>query len=151
MINLVGVLFVGIFTLACGLAKNGPQLIAFRGAGGTALALFFPTSVSLISANMPTGKMRNIGFASIGVGQTLGYAFGLVIGGVLEDTIGWRSGYYIFGGLLLVLFVLGIWSIPSDHNTRHSEPVMKRLKTEIDWVGVFIASTALAILAYVLA
>jgi len=153
LVNLVGVFFLGVFALAMGFAKNGSQLIAFRALGGVALSMFLPTSVSLISTNIPAGKMRNSGFSFLGVGQVIGYGAGLVLGGVFVNTIGWRVGYYICGGANMVLFVVGLWALPRDRiPLQHTQAsVVKRLRTEVDWVGVVMASGCLGILAYVLA
>lgn len=95
--------------------------------------------------------MRNVGFSFIGIGQVLGYALGLVLGGIFVQTVGWRVGYYICGGLLIALFGIGLWALPPDKPSTSSLPAMQRLRTEIDWVGVILASVCLALLAYVLA
>lgn len=115
--------------------------------------MFLPTSVSLISTNIPAGKMRNSGFSFLAVGQVIGYGIGLVLGGVFVNTVGWRVGYYICGGASLALFVLGCWALPLDRvSVQHARvSVIGRLRMDIDWVGVVMASGCLGILAYVLA
>lgn len=44
----------------------------------------------------------------MGKRQPLGYAVGLVLGGVSVDTIGWRFGYYISAMLNGVLSVTAV-------------------------------------------
>ena len=44
---------------------------------------------SLTTNTFARGQWRNLAFASIGVGQPIGYSVGLVLGGVFTDTIGW--------------------------------------------------------------
>jgi len=134
LVNLVGVFCLGVCALAVGFAKNGSQLIAFRAHGGVALAVFLPTSVSLISTHIPAGKMRNSGFSFLGLGQVIGYGIGLVLGGVFVNTVGWLVGYYICGGANLVLFVLGCWALPLDRvSVQHARiSVIRRLRMEID-------------------
>ena len=150
LINLTGVFFLAVFCLAIGFARNGAELIAFRTLGGIALAMFIPTSIGTVSNNVPSGRMRNIGFSLVGLSQTIGYGIGLVLGGVFIDTIGWRTGYYICGSLLASFFFLGIWILPPDSPKNTVGHTMKRLKNEIDWLGVSMAAAGLGLVAFVL-
>ncbi|KAI4705608.1 hypothetical protein J4E81_000492 [Alternaria sp. BMP 2799] len=43
-VELTGITFLGVFTLACGFAQTGGQLVAFRALQGVALALHLPAS-----------------------------------------------------------------------------------------------------------
>lgn len=161
------------FTLACGLARSGPQLIAFRALAGLAFSFCLPSSVSIITTNFEEGKLRNVAFACMGGGQPIGYSLGITLGGVFAgmlrdifkpenegrgrlttltgfpvDTIGWRWGFYI--AAISNAFVLGFawWALP-----RQSEDKLdwQRIKNDIDWVGALIASASLALLSYVFA
>lgn len=151
VVNTTGTLGLGIFVLITGFAKNGSELIALRALSGTALALFLPTSVSLVSLNVTSGRSRNVGFSLIGVGQIVGYALGLVLGGILVDSVGWRVGYYFCGASLLALFVSGVFLLPADRRSVSEVSTIKQIQTQIDWVGVAGSSTSLGLLAYVLA
>jgi predicted MFS family arabinose efflux permease len=92
-----------------------------------------------------------VGFALIFLAYPLGYGLGMVFGGVFVNTVGWRVGF-IGGGIIgFVLFLLGIWTLPKDHKKSATESTMKRLSTEIDWVGALMASACIAIFSYVLA
>jgi Major Facilitator Superfamily len=82
-------LFV-VFTIALGFARTGIQVIIFRMLLGVAISMCLPTAVSLITNTFPKGPWRNVAFAMNGMGQPLGYATGLVLGGIFTDTIGWR-------------------------------------------------------------
>ncbi|XWX00440.1 hypothetical protein V2A60_008460 [Cordyceps javanica] len=82
-------LFV-IFTIALGFARTSLQVIMFRMLLGVAISMCLPTAVSLITNTFPKGPWRNVAFAMNGMGQPLGYAIGLVLGGIFTDTIGWR-------------------------------------------------------------
>lgn len=121
----------------------------FRAIQGIALALFLPTSMGILSTAIPRGTRRNIAFSSLGIGQVLGYAVGLVMAGVFIETIGWRAAYYIFGAFVLILLVVGIWALPPDRLTEKSS--LKKLATGIDWLGAGIASACLSMFSYVLA
>lgn len=147
-VELTGCLLLGAFTLACGLCQTGVQLVVFRALQGVALAMHLPCSVSLIAQHVPSGRRRNIGFACTGLSMPLGFVVGLVLGGVLVDTIGWRSGFYICGSIMLFQVLTGLRVIPAQ-DTPHD--VWTRVRTEVDWIGAMIACTALAMFSYVLA
>ncbi|KAM5444175.1 hypothetical protein MferCBS31731_000692 [Microsporum ferrugineum] len=142
-------LFV-IFTLAIGFCQTDIQIILFRTFQGAAISMCLPTAVSLITNTFPKGPWRNVAFAMNGMGQPLGYAAGLVLGGIFTDTIGWRWSYYMMAIINFCLSTASIWSLPSVH--RHSDkPWYRRLMEDIDWLGAIIMSIALGLLMYVLA
>ena len=98
---------VGVFTLASllgGLANDEGTLIAARmlqGAGGAVMA---PTALSLIASTFPEGGARNRAMGVYAAMSGAGGAIGVLMGGVLTDTLSWR--YVLFVnvpiGLLLV-------------------------------------------------
>ena len=147
---LTGCLLLSALTLGCSLAQTGLQLIVFRALQGVAMSCCMPTAVSLVTNNFPSGRRRNMAFAFLGGGQPIGFALGLVLGGVLIDSIGWRYGYYISSSINALIFVGAFFSIPSPRNVEQNHRG-KRLINDIDWVGVIIASACIAILSYVLA
>lgn len=147
-IFLIGCFLLACFVLACGLARTGIELIMFRVMQGIAVALCLPTSVGILTNAIPSGKRRNVGFACMGLGQPLGFSLGLVLGGVFVDTIGWRAGWYMCAGAIMLCLLVGIWSIPADSLTQ--APSLERLKADIDWTGAIVATACLALLSYVL-
>jgi MFS family permease len=138
------------FTLAIGLARTGPQIIAFRTLLGASISMCLPTAVSLITNTFPRGPWRNVAFSMNGVGSPLGFATGLVLGGVFTDTIGWRWAYYMMAMLNACLSLASLWSLPSV-NVASERKWADRLMHDIDWMGALIMSAALGILLYVLA
>ncbi|KAK9435728.1 puromycin resistance protein pur8 [Metarhizium brunneum] len=142
-------LFV-VFTVALGLANTGLQVILFRTFLGVAISMCLPTAVSLITNTFPKGTWRNVAFAMNGIGQPLGYALGLVLGGIFTDSIGWRWAYYMMAIINFVLSTASIWSLP-DVEPGGEKRWTKRLAEDIDWAGAAIMSVALGLLLYVLA
>jgi MFS family permease len=143
---LTGCVLQSVFTLACGLSKTGTQLIVFRAFAGVAISFCLPSAVSIITSTFPEGKSRNVAFASMGGGQPIGFSFGLVLGGVFADTIGWRWGFHLCAIVNTVIFAIAFFGLPklADKQTQ----VLHRLRTEIDWVGIALGSTSLALLSY---
>jgi MFS family permease len=153
-ICLLGSLSCGMMIIACGLARNGNELIAFRCLQGVAGAMFLPTSMSILSTTLASGKIRNIALASLGLSMVVGYAAGLVLGGVLLSTLGWRVGYFMCGGLQILLFGLGLWTIPSPpkaDSARIPSSPFQKLRRRMDWVGALILCGCIGMLSYVLA
>ncbi|KAH8651106.1 major facilitator superfamily domain-containing protein [Xylariales sp. PMI_506] len=150
-VNLVGCLLAAAFTLGCGLARTGGELIAFRALQGVSNAIVVPSSISIISTNLEEGRPRNMGFACLGFAAPIGFSLGLVLGGVFVDALSWRAGFYLAGAATFALFLLGIWALPADAPSRSGRPVWERIAKEIDWVGAILASAGLAALSYVLA
>ena len=151
-IYLTGAFLLTMTTIACGVCKTGLQLILFRAAQGVAVSLCLPSSVILITSNIPTGTYRNIAFACLGAGQPFGFSVGLILGGVFVQEISWRYGYYIGAILTFIVFIISIFGIPADNVTESQSfrSTIQRLKTEIDWIGCFLLSTSLGMFSYVL-
>ena len=149
LVWLTGSILYAIFTLACGFAQTGNQLIAFRTLLGLWIAMCLPSAVSLMTRSCPSGTRRNIGFASMGMGQPLGYSVGLILGGVFVDTIGWRYGYYISAIINAILSATAFWALPAVKH-RGGDAWYKRV-ARIDWIGAVIISVSLALLCFVMA
>ncbi|KAI3320868.1 MFS general substrate transporter [Xylariaceae sp. AK1471] len=146
---IVGSFFSAVWILACGLSRTGVQLIVFRAIHGTAISMCLPSSISILTANFPTGKLRNAAFACLGAAQPMGFLIGLIIGGILTDLVSWRLGFYIVAGINAFVLVVSVFCVPND--TRQHGLVLQRFRDEIDWIGVLVISTALGLLSYVLA
>lgn len=150
LVWVTGAFLYAAFTLAIGFAQTGIQIILFRALQGVAISMCLPTAVSLITNTFSKGKWRNTAFAMNGMGQPLGYALGLVLGGIFTDTIGWRWAYYMMTIISFSLSTAAIWSLPSI--PRHSDKKWSRqLVEDIDWLGALIMSAGLGLLFYVLA
>ena len=149
-VNLLGCFLQGCFIIVCGFAKSGIELIIFRALQGIAVSMCLPTSIAIVANTVASGRGRNIGFSCLGLVQPLGFSVGLVLEGLLLNSIGWRIGYYVCGGVSLIFFLVSVWALPSESMVER-RPIMKRLKAEIDWIGATIASTSLALFSYVFA
>jgi MFS family permease len=101
-----GLLFWSVVTVATALSTRYWHLVFFRALEGLGEAFYFPASMSLISDyHGPDTKSR-----AMGMHQSSVYA-GTIAGGAVAGTMGqyygWRSGFYLFGSLGMLLgFVL---------------------------------------------
>jgi EmrB/QacA subfamily drug resistance transporter len=123
---------VGVFTIAsmaCGLATDGPLLIAARAVQGMGAAVAAPTGLALIANTYSVGHARNQAMAMSAAMQGLGSVLGLVVGGALT-VISWRLAFLIN----LPIGVLIIWiALTRLEETRH-----ERLK--LDVTGALLAT-----------
>lgn len=148
IVGLLGCLLTGVFMVAAGAAQTGEQLVAMRALQGVGQALHYAASISLITAAVPSGKARNIAFATWGLSQPLGFSCGLVLGGVMVESIGWRGGWYLYGGLTVVLFALGVWALPTGVSGVSRDQMWSQLKTKVDWIGAALSCAAMTFASY---
>jgi MFS family permease len=97
-----GLMFWSAVTLATGWATEYWHLVLFRALEGLGEAFYFPASMSLLSDyHGPATRSRAMGLhqSSVYVGTVLGGA----VAGYCADYHGWRSGFYLFGGLGVAL------------------------------------------------
>ena len=97
---------MGIFTvasLACGLAPGAGALVAARALQGLGAALTAPAALALLVDAFP-GDRRAVAVWT-GV-AAVGGASGLVFGGVIADTLGWRWVFLINVPIGLVTLAL---------------------------------------------
>ncbi|HEX4848900.1 MAG TPA: MFS transporter [Novosphingobium sp.] len=93
-------------TALCGLAQNFVQLLLARIGVGVGEAGCTPAAHSLIADRVAPEK-RPGAMAFYAMGIPLGSLLGMMIGGYLADTIGWRHAFMLVGtpGIILALLV----------------------------------------------
>ncbi|MFM8598012.1 MAG: MFS transporter [Mycobacterium sp.] len=127
---------VGVFTIAsmaCGLATDGPLLIAARAVQGIGAAVAAPTGLALIATTYAVGHARNQAMAMSAAMQGIGSVLGLVLGGALTE-LSWRLAFLInfpIGALIVWIAVTRL------EETRH-----ERLKLDI--TGALLATLGCA-------
>jgi len=102
----VGIAFWSLMTAASGLARSFTQLAIARIGVGVGEASATPAAHSLISDYFPPER-RTRALAIYNMGASLGILFGLLLGGWLAQTVGWRWAFAVVGlpGLLVALLV----------------------------------------------
>jgi EmrB/QacA subfamily drug resistance transporter len=113
----VGIAIFVIASLAGGLGQNATMLIIARAMQGLGAALTAPNALALIATTFSDRKMRDTALSLYGAMSALGIVVGLLLGGVLTDTLGWRWVFFINVPIGL-LVLLGSRSLASAD--RHS-------------------------------
>jgi MFS family permease len=104
---LSGFLFWSVITVAFGFATRYWHLVALRAIEGFGEAFYFPAAMALLSSYHGKGTRSR----AMGIHQSSVYAgtvAGGTLGGVMGEYFGWRSSFYLLGGLG-ILFALIIW------------------------------------------
>ncbi|MFD9791578.1 MFS transporter [Streptomyces sp. NPDC059070] len=122
---LAGVVIFTVASVLCALAPNLPALLCFRILQGVGAAGLGPVSMAIVSHAFPRQRAR---LRAIGVwmgAYGIGLALGPVVGGVLVDTIGWRSVFWLnvpFGIIALLIAVRSVTESKAER-PRRADPV----------------------------
>lgn len=128
---------LGLFTLGslCGsFAQTEWVLIAARAVQGLGSALFSPAALSILTTNFAEGRERNRALSIWGAVAASGFAAGVLLGGILTDTLGWRSVMFI--NVPLGLLTLGLTPFLLQESRVQSAP-------QIDWWGAVTVTSGL--------
>ena len=147
-------------TALCGLAQNFIQLLLARIGVGVGEAGCTPPAHSLI-ADMVEPSKRSSALAFYALGIPIGTLLGMLIGGLLADSVGWRNAFLIVGlpGIALAVVVFTYLKDPRrtgmmQAGTRQSSeqmPMKAALKAMFSsraFVLLVAAGSAAAFLAY---
>ncbi|WP_329211227.1 MFS transporter [Streptomyces sp. NBC_00683] len=88
---LTGLALFGASSLLATLAWDPASFLAGRALQGLGAAVIVPTGMSLLTTTFPEGPLRDRALGISGTLLSLGFTVGMVAGGVLTDTLGWRS------------------------------------------------------------
>ena len=93
-------------TAACGLAQNFWHLLLARFGVGIGEAGVNPSSHSILADYYPPERRSGV-MSIIALGANVGMLLGLVVGGFIAHTYGWRAAFFVVGlpGVILALLV----------------------------------------------
>jgi MFS transporter, Spinster family, sphingosine-1-phosphate transporter len=100
---------VGIWSVASlfsGFTRNFIQIFITRSLLGIGEAGYAPASLSMIGDLFPREQRGRI-LSLWSIGNLIGTALGLILGGIIADKFGWRWAFYIVGipGLIAAFFI----------------------------------------------
>ena len=102
-----GLVVFALASAAGGVAVDFELLVAARAIQGLAAALVAPAALSILTTNFPEGRARERVLGYYGVTASIGFVVGLVAGGALVETVGWRGVFFVNVPLCLTLAALG--------------------------------------------
>lgn len=124
-----------------GLSANAAMLFAARAGQGLGAALISPTVLSFIAGIFPEGAERNRALGLHGAVTGAGFALGLILGGLLTATVGWRWVFYINLPIAVGVIAGVMWMLKET----------RREEVPVDIPGAVLATAALALTTYTFA
>ncbi|MEV7728112.1 MFS transporter [Streptomyces sp. NPDC087917] len=88
---LTGLAVFGAASLLATFAWDPASFLVGRAVQGLGAAVIVPTGMSLLTTTFPEGPLRAKALGISGTLLSLGFTVGMVLGGVMTDTLGWRS------------------------------------------------------------
>jgi MFS transporter, DHA2 family, multidrug resistance protein len=131
-----------VFSAACALAQDLPQMIALRAVQGFTGGVLIPLAFTLIITLLPKAK-QPIGQALFAISATFAPAIGPTIGGYLTENWGWQYIFY-------VNVVPGAIMIGMLYFSLESTPMRLSLLRDGDWPGILTMAIGLSALQTVL-
>src|ERR1700693_2498680 len=92
---LAGLVLFTVSSLLAGLAWSEGSLIAARSLQGLGAAVISPAALAILSATFTQGRERNIALGVWGAVGGFGAAAGVLLGGVLTQTLSWSWIFFV--------------------------------------------------------
>jgi EmrB/QacA subfamily drug resistance transporter len=138
-IFLVGLVVFSVSSLTAGLAWSDTSLIAARAFQGLGAAIITPAALSILSVTFAEGRDRNIALGVWGAVGGVGAAAGLLLGGILTDSLGWEWIFFVNIPVGVAAFVLTPFLLGESRDAR-----VKRF----DLPGAVLVTSGLSTLVY---
>jgi MFS family permease len=132
-----------VWSLVGGFSVNYQMLIACRSLQALGSAAFLPSSMALMGSIYRPGPRKNLVFGLYGAFATLGFFFGILLGGFSGTFLSWRWYFWIGAFVTSVIIVASLATIP-----RKSRQTASRASRKMDWWGVGTIVPGLLLLVY---
>ncbi|MFI7635193.1 MFS transporter [Nonomuraea sp. NPDC049400] len=136
----VGLIGFGAASALGGAATDEAMMFSSRALQGVFGAILAPAALSLISVMFTDAKERARAFGIYGAISGAGGAVGLILGGVLTESLNWRWTFYVNIPFAAIAAV-GAWFVVR-------EPEGGRNRNPLDIPGVLLSATGLVALVY---
>lgn len=133
-----GFALFGVSALVAAVAPSAWLLVVARGLQGVGAALMVPAGLEVIGRTFRGDRERARAVASFGVGGAVGFAAGLVIGGLVTELLGWRWLLGLNAPVALALAVLVLAWVPGREATPGT----------LDLPGALVSTAGLVALVY---
>jgi MFS family permease len=111
---LTGLALFGAASVLATFAWDPASFLAGRALQGLGAAAIVPTGMSLLTTTFPEGPARDRALGISGTLLSLGFTVGMVAGGTLTDTLGWRSTMGLLSLFALIVLPLAPALLPKS-------------------------------------
>ena len=137
-----GLVLFALASLAGGLSSSEGQLIAARAVQGLGAAILSPAALSIVTTTFTEGAERNKALGVWGAVAGAGGAAGVLLGGVLTDTLGWEWVLFVNTPVGIIAAALAPALI--------AESRAEGLTRHFDVTGALTVTAGLSVLVYAL-
>ncbi len=138
----LGLALFSAASLAGGFARSAWVLVAARALQGIGGAIVSPAALSLLTTTFAEGPERNRAMGWFGTMSTVGFAVGMMLGGLLTGAVGWEWVMFINVPIGLAVIALAPLALPAG---REGPPAIG-----FDLAGAALITAASAALVYAL-
>lgn len=110
----LGIALFTLGSLVCGLASHAGVLIAGRAVAGLGAALEIPTSLAILTVAYRDTRQRTQALGVWASCNGLALVVGPTLGGVLVETVGWRSIFLLIIPFCVLAMVLTATAVPES-------------------------------------
>ncbi|MFC5185417.1 MFS transporter [Actinomadura harenae] len=139
---LSGTVLFGAASAAGGLAQTASVMVAARMVQGLGAATMLPAALSLLTTSFREGPERNRALAVWGGMAGAASGAGVLLGGVLTESLGWRWVMLVNVPVVVAILVVVPMLLPDDRRTA-------RIR-EFDVPGAFLVTGAMLLLVFTL-
>ena len=116
----IGVFIWSLATMASGLARNYPQLLAGRALVGIGEAAYVAIAPALL-ADCFRAESRGRVYSVLNMAIPVGSALGFILGGLVSHHFGWRAAFFVAGAPGMLLAAAVLW-LPDPPRGIQDEP-----------------------------
>ncbi len=139
---IIGLIAFAAFSLLCGLATSPAMLITARILQGAGAALLSPSVFSIVSVTFEEGAERNKALGILGAIAGSGAAIGVLLGGILTESVGWEWCFFLNVPIAIIAFFLLFKYVPESKGDG--------LSRHFDAQGALLVTSSLMMLVYAL-
>ncbi len=135
-----GLVGFALASAAGGVASSLALLVLARAVQGIAAAAVAPAALSILTTSFRDGPARTRVLGYYGIMSSVGFVAGLVLGGAIVETVGWRGVFFVNVPVCLLAAVIGRRVIP--------RAAASTTRVHLDVVGACLVTAGVAALVY---
>ena len=139
----IGFAIFAVCTLADAVAVNPQMLVAARAVQGIGAAATIPAALGILTTTFTEASARSRAVAAFGAAGAVGFASGLILGGVVTGPLGWRWVFGLTVAPAVALLALTLRFVPRDATSGLA-------RGGVDVIGAVTATTGLLGLVFAL-